>query len=175
MNGSAFAPGRTEGPVAESRRGRVLVGVSGSESSLAALRWAARFADHRGWPLEVLAAWPDDADEFVHAVPGHHCAPMSHAVENVDRALEQTPLLAEGARDVDVRIENAHPAQALLDRCDSTTVLVLGASHNAGQDVIGGCDVAHVCACLAPCPVVLVDVEPLDQIASACSLLGVAI
>ena len=38
-------------------RRRVVVGVDGSESSLAALRWAVRQAELTGAPLEIVSAW----------------------------------------------------------------------------------------------------------------------
>ena len=38
-------------------RRRIVVGVDGSQSSLAALRWAVRQAELTGAPLEIVSAW----------------------------------------------------------------------------------------------------------------------
>ena len=54
--------------------GRVVVGVHGSASSMDAVRWAAALARGQGWDLEIVAAWPDADDVFIHDVPGRFMA-----------------------------------------------------------------------------------------------------
>ena len=48
-------------------KGRIVVGVDGSEASRDAIRWAYRQAQPTGCPLEVIACWhvPDHYAELV--------------------------------------------------------------------------------------------------------------
>jgi nucleotide-binding universal stress UspA family protein len=148
---------------------RVVVGVTDSPSSVAALKWGARLAADHGWPLEVVAAWPDPAHEFVHAVPGHHCYPLEYAVQSLEAAIDLTrdvtdPHVADHAPPLSQHIENAHATDALLRHCDDRTVLVLGAAGTPWREGLPPAGVADACARLAPCPVVVVDTDsPLSS------------
>ena len=68
--------------------GRVVVGVHGSRSSLAALRYAAKVALDRGWDLEMVTAWPDADDPLIHDVPGRYIIARGRALECQREALE---------------------------------------------------------------------------------------
>ena len=70
---------------------RVIVGVDGSASSIAALRYAARIADALGAPLEAITTWssPPFADTYL--VPSW--SPKADARSVLDAAVELvTPL-----------------------------------------------------------------------------------
>jgi nucleotide-binding universal stress UspA family protein len=138
--------------------GHVVVGVTGTETSVAALKWAARLAAGHSWPLDVVTAWPDPAEEFVHAVPGHHCHPLEQAVASMEMTLARARAATDRVPVLTRHVENAHATEALLAYCDSASVLVLGASHTPSREGVPSAHVADACAGLAPCPVVVVDV-----------------
>jgi hypothetical protein len=157
----ATRPGRTASAHTDrgSPHGRVVVGVHGSERSLAALEWAARLASARGWELDVVTAWPEPEEAFVHEVPGHHCLPRNRAGEQLETALARIRPVIQSVPDVGARLVNAPVPAALLSRCDPSSVLVVGTSR-AEEDLPAGVrGVDEVCALRAPCVVVLVDLE----------------
>jgi nucleotide-binding universal stress UspA family protein len=112
--------------------GRVVVGVDGSEPSLAAVAWAAEEAELRGATLEAVLAWtyldqpgdgtfrPDytesDARQFLEAALdqalGHRGAPSAARVEPV--------LVCD------------NPARALLGRSDGADLIVVGHRGRGG-------------------------------------------
>lgn len=146
--------------------GRVVVGVDGREASVAALAWAMRLAGSRGWTVEVVAAWPDRSEPFVHEVPGHYCVPRARAVARARAAVARASadVAAAGARTgtppVATYVENAHPVDALLARAADARVLVVGAPAEGHRHARRHGSVAGTCSRLAACPVVVV--EPLE-------------
>lgn len=110
----ALVPGRDAPPDS----GRIVVGVDGSEPSVAALRWAASEAERRDRELVVLLAWSfleqpsaltpdygaDDARRYAAAV--------------VARTL--------GERAVRLDVVNDRPAGALMDRSAAGDLVVVG-------------------------------------------------
>ncbi len=149
----------TASATATATYGHVVVGVTGSRTSAAALEWAARLAADRSWPLDVVTAWPDPAEEFVHTVPGHHCHPLEEAVASMETTLAKARDVTDQVPVLTTYVENAHATDALLTHCDDASVLVLGAAHGHSHPGIPSAHVADACACLAPCPVVVVDVS----------------
>lgn len=128
-------PGGDAPPV---RRGRVVVGVDGSESAAAALRFALEEAAHSRSELVVLHAWqapPAPTDPFT---------VLSADVE-VDRAKQAARVRAwlseavEAARapqtrDVPVRVEarEGHGAAALLEEGARTDLIAVGSRGRGG-------------------------------------------
>jgi len=145
--------------------GRVVVGVHGSHGSLAALDWAAKLAAARGWELDVVTAWPEPEEVFVHDVPGHHCQPRSRAAAEMEAALARIERVVATLPRVVSHLVNAPVPVALMAACDDECVLVVGASHvdEAAKPRVRG--VAEVCSLNAPCTVVIVD-SPQDAEAS---------
>jgi nucleotide-binding universal stress UspA family protein len=98
--------------------GSVVVGVDGSETSDAAVRFAAGEADRRGRPLIALHAWdwlaqPGSFD------PKFDCdAAARYATTAVVRVL--------GERPVDVVAVNDRPARALMQRSAAGDLVVVG-------------------------------------------------
>ena len=137
-------------------RGRVVVGVHGSPRSLAALDWAAGLAADRRWELDVVTAWPEPEEVFVHDVPGHHCLPRSRAAAEMKAALARIEPVVTAVPRVVSHLVNAPVTVALLSECDDECVLVVGSSsgHEAAAPGVRGVD--EVCALKAPCAVVIV-------------------
>jgi nucleotide-binding universal stress UspA family protein len=109
-------------------RPRVVVGMSGSPASLAALREALTIALDRGWSVEVVTAWPDAADVFVHEVPGHYCLPRGEALHSQRAALERMGVSGSQEDTVTTCLVNDRPADALLTKAEGAALLVIGSS-----------------------------------------------
>jgi nucleotide-binding universal stress UspA family protein len=138
------------------RPDRIVVGVDGSDASLAALAWALREAEHMGAELDVVTAWPDPDAAFVHEVPGHHCLPRENAV-----AAQETALLvarADPARFAGLVsvIENAPATDALVDCAGGAVMLVVGASKEPVSGRHRHAPIDEACLRRASCPVVVV-------------------
>jgi len=137
----------------------VVVGVDGSEESVAALRWAVRYAAATGTPVKALLAW------HYPTVAGQ--PPVGHAPEAVNEEVEaeEKATLAEAigkvAADapgvhVDAKIRYGHPAEVLIEESGHADVLVVG--RRGHTRVIGRHlgSVSQHCVNVARCPVVVV-------------------
>ncbi|GAA3367984.1 universal stress protein [Streptomyces sannanensis] len=134
---------------------RVVVGVDGSPSSHAALRWAVRHAALIGGTVEAVAAWD---------LPGAHgwSAPAVDTEfdeEAAERSLVEevrNVLGEEGAARVRERLVRGNPAEVLLDAAEGAEVLVVGSRGRGGfrRALLGS--VSQQCALHASCPVVIV-------------------
>ncbi|MER7580610.1 universal stress protein [Kitasatospora sp. NPDC097691] len=134
---------------------RVVVGVDGSPSSHAALRWAIRHATLIGGVVEAVGAW-EPPSHFGWSAPvvdmaldrdvaDRKFADELHAVLGTDRPVEVRPSLVMGdASDV------------LLDASQGAEVLVVGSQGHGGftRALLGS--VSTRCAQHATCPVVIV-------------------
>jgi nucleotide-binding universal stress UspA family protein len=146
-------------PTSESamQHGRIVVGVDGSEPSLAALRWGARQAALTGANLEAVIAWePPGAYGWV-AMPGlpEDFDLQEPATRALDAAVEAalSPGEAEG---ITRTVVMGNPAQAVLDRAEGADLLVVGArGHGTFRAALLG-SVSHTVTVHAPCPVVVV-------------------
>jgi nucleotide-binding universal stress UspA family protein len=134
----------------------VVVGMDGSDQSIAALRWAARYAEATGAAIRAVRVWDDPARRpFASGT-----ATLSQ--ENED--LMRMALEAEIARvypgqpgpEVEARLSYGHPAQVLIDESKDADLLVVGSS---GEDAFTGMLVGSVsihCVTNACCPVTVV-------------------
>jgi nucleotide-binding universal stress UspA family protein len=136
--------------------GRIVVGVDGSEPSIRALRWAARQAGLTGDALEAVISWEYPAAGWatmVAAIPADF-DPQALAAQVLDEALEQT--LGDEAAAVARTVLIGNPAQALMDRSDGASLLVVGDRGYSGfKATLLGSVGLHL-AQHAPCPVVVV-------------------
>jgi nucleotide-binding universal stress UspA family protein len=127
---------------------RIIVGVDGSPTSSAALRWAVAYAASSGAAVEAWHAWHV-------AYRGDGGPPPDElAAESAARtALESA--VAAAALDVPIRqvLVRAVPASALLDAARNADLLVVGASATA-RPRLGAVSAQVVAA--AGCPVVVV-------------------
>lgn len=142
-------------PARNGDRPVVVVGVDGSESSKAALRWAARHATAAGCRLRVVTVWefpvafgfppvcpdcanlPTDADATVHAAVAEALGPAAGLVDAIE-VVEGRPaaVLVARSRDADLLVVASHGHGAL-------TGMLLGS-------------VSQYCVQHAHCPVLVV-------------------
>jgi nucleotide-binding universal stress UspA family protein len=109
--------------------GHIVVGVDGSPLSREALRWAAREAELRGCPIDVVYGWqvstePRPPGEWRGVAP-----PLDAFQEQAERKVqaiidEELP----GGLSCEVTVHALHkpPGRALLSFCGSADMLVIG-------------------------------------------------
>jgi nucleotide-binding universal stress UspA family protein len=144
----------------------IVVGVDGSESSRAALRWAARVAGARGATVRAVASWQYPARAGSPTGPAELPRPaeMDRRTTADVRAIVEEEL----GEDVDrVRIEVARgPAAGVLLTSasrPSVEMLVLGARGLGGFDGLLLGSVTQQCVDHSPCPVVVLRGEHLTM------------
>jgi nucleotide-binding universal stress UspA family protein len=138
----------------------VVVGVDGSETSLAAVQFAAAQADRLGERLTALYCWsapapwteegamidwpmePDDADRLVLA-------------ESVAGLAVRYPDL-----DLDLRLDLGLPVDALVAAATGARLLVVGSHGRHGFARFWLGSVSHVLVLTMPCPVAVIRTEP---------------
>lgn len=143
--------------VGKSGAGRIVVGVDGSEPSIRALHWAVRQAGLTGDSLEAVISWEYPAAGWatlVAAVPADF-DPQRVAADVLDETLQQA-LGAEAAASVARTVLIGSAAQALMDRAEGASLLVVGDRGYSGfkATVLGSVSL-HL-AQHAPCPIVVV-------------------
>ena len=145
--------------MSEGEGGLVVVGVDGSEESVAALRWAGAYAKATGATVQALIAWhyPDVAGM---APVGHAPAPIRHESEQlVQDTLDQAVRKVypdPAAAGVQTRIAYDHPSQALVEASKEASLLVVGSrGHGAFTGMLLGSVSMH-CVTGAFCPVTVV-------------------
>jgi nucleotide-binding universal stress UspA family protein len=142
---------------------KIVVGVDGSPSSRAALRWAVRQAVLTGGMVDAVMAWQvpmilrtsgwapiyvDEASSFEEDARKTLDAVISNEVEPADR------------RQVTARVVFGHPAEVLLDAASDADLLVLGSrGHGNFTDALLG-SVGQYCVHHAHCPVLIMRGEP---------------
>ena len=136
----------------------VIVGVDGSENSVAALRWAAAYAKLTGSTLHAITTWefpalPDTSGMVT--MPGPDLL-IDSARATLEEAIEQ----AQISNDVDVvrEVAEGHPARVLIDRSVDAALLVVGRRGHSGIVGVFTGSVATSCANHAQVPVVIVPV-----------------
>jgi nucleotide-binding universal stress UspA family protein len=135
---------------------RIVAGVDGSPSSLAALRWAVGQARRTGGTVDAVIAW-----QFP-ATGNFGWAPVS-AIDDLDfesiakHTLEQAIGGLGEQSGVTIRpvVMQGLPAQVLLDMSEGADLLVVGSrGHGGFADALLG-SVSQHCVHHAPCPVVV--------------------
>ncbi len=134
---------------------RIVVGIDGSECSVAALQWATHQAVLTGSTLEVVLAWewptsfgygymlPDDWD------------PASDAQKMLEDAIEKIRGAALGVTIKPVVVEG-HPALALATASEGADLLVIGSrGHGAFAGMLLG-SVGEYCTHHVTCPITIV-------------------
>ena len=137
---------------------KIVVGIDGSESALAALRWAIGQARLKGSTIDAIDAWNYP---YV-VVPGATIPLHPRADQAIDVEQELEAALASVAVEADGVIINpivteGVPAAVLCEAAEDAEVLVIGRGrhHNLRKRVLGsvGTEVLQH----APCPVVVVN------------------
>jgi nucleotide-binding universal stress UspA family protein len=137
----------------------VVVGVDGSAESVAALRWAARYATATGARVRALLAWhyPGAAGGPPTGIAPEPIHEQTEAQmhETLDAAIASA---YEGQVTAGVEKSTAygHPAQALIDASREADLLVVGhKGHGAFTGMLVGSVSIH-CVTGAFCPVLVV-------------------
>jgi len=133
----------------------IVVGVDGSPSSKAALRWALRQARLTGGRVQAIAAW-----EFPASYSWAPVFPYEDLAVTAGKVLGDAVHEAVGHKEPDVPVLESvvagHPAQVLIDASVHTGLLVVGSrGHGAFTGTLLG-SVSQHCAQHARCPVVVV-------------------
>ncbi|MEU8590808.1 universal stress protein [Streptomyces sp. NPDC048664] len=151
---------------------RVVVGVSGSTGSLAALRWAEGEARRRGAALWPVLAWePPGGDVATRRGPG--AAVMCDAWQDLARTRLVTALgevFGDGGPGVPTHalVARGVPGMALLEVADREgDVLVVGAGRRGPWRRACRRSVSRYCLAHAVCPVLAVPPSPLEAALAA--------
>jgi len=137
----------------------IVVGIDGSDGSKRALVWAAGEARLRGARLMLVRAWVPPAGLYGYGwtiIDGEAIAGLRSLA---DKQLEELCLEFSAeldGLDVDRRVVEDLPAQALLDAAQSADLLVVGTRGHGGFTGLLLGSVSQQCAHHSPCPIVIV-------------------
>jgi nucleotide-binding universal stress UspA family protein len=136
-------------------RRRIVVGVDGSQCSLAALRWAVRQAELTGAPLEIVSAWewPVSYSGWETPLPPDY-DPADEARRQLDQTVSAV-LTPDDAIEVRRSVVEGHAAP-VLEALSKTADLVVVGNHGHGEFVrmlLGS--VSEHCVTHCHCPVVV--------------------
>ena len=140
------------------RAPRIVAGVDGSESSLAALRWAVRQAELTGATVEAVIAWHYP----VLPVPVGPAPAAVIASADFEKAADKTVtdaihgVAGSGSKvHVSAQVREGNAAQVLIDAAAGADLLVVGSRGHGGftEALLGS--VSQHCVHHAPCPVVI--------------------
>jgi nucleotide-binding universal stress UspA family protein len=139
---------------------QIVVGVDGSQSSLAALRWAVRQAGLTGAPLEIVSAWEWPVSYLGWEAPDPpDYDPADEAQRQLDKAVSAV-LTPGDAIEVRRSVIEGHPAP-VLEALSRTADLVVVGSHGhrefAGM-LLGSVSEHLITHC--HCPVVVIRGTP---------------
>jgi nucleotide-binding universal stress UspA family protein len=133
----------------------MIVGVDGSDSSIAALRYAADLAPRLGLRLRGLAVWNYPSFMYGGYYPSPDWTPEEDAEKIVQRAAEE--VFGEAAPDwFAIRTRRGRAAEVLIDESTSAEMIVLGSRGHGG---FAGLLLGSVSAAVAEhgkCPVLVV-------------------
>jgi nucleotide-binding universal stress UspA family protein len=133
---------------------RIVVGVDGSPSSIAALEWAKRIAGAIGADIQAVTAWEFPVSYGVGAVPTDW-RPDEDAGAQVASVV--TAVFGEPApAGVSVLVGEGHAAQLLLAASEGAEMLVVGSRGHGGFVGLLLGSVSSYCAEHASCPVVVI-------------------
>ena len=138
---------------------QIVVGVDGSESSRAALRWAYDEAAHHDAALVAVSTWHPPAlpmsPPYGSLPPeGYETQPEKDAREMLERLTDELEP-REPAVDVRISISKGNPAKVLIDMSQGADLIVVGSrGHGGFAGMLLGSVSQHVVA-HAACPVVV--------------------
>jgi nucleotide-binding universal stress UspA family protein len=143
----------------ESNGQLVVVGVDGSEESVAALRWASGYAQATGATVRPVIAWhyPDAAGGPPVGVAPAPVRQQSeqHIHSTLDAAVRQV-YPDPAAAGVQPTIIYGHPSEALIEASKTASLLVVGSrGHGAFTGMLLGSVSIH-CVTSAFCPVTVI-------------------
>lgn len=139
---------------------RVIVGVDGSASSIAALRYAARTAAAFDAPIEAISTWAFPRLASAYAVA--HWSPEEDARAVLDSAVEQA-FGSEPPPGLVCTVLPGPPARTLVELSRGAGMLVLGSRGLGGFRGLLLGSVSSACAAHAHCPVLIVHGDTLGD------------
>ena len=145
----------TETPAAP---GRVVVGVDGSNASVAALRWAAKVGGALGLEVDAVATWEYPANEGGYAGGFGGWNPEEDAAAILARAVD-TAFDGAGLTGLSSHVRRGHPAPVLIEASHHAELLVVGSRGHGGFTGLLLGSVSAQCVAHAGCPVVVVHGE----------------
>ncbi|MFD1213782.1 universal stress protein [Arthrobacter sp. GCM10027362] len=143
--------------MADQEQQRIVVGVDGSDFSVAALRHAKLFGDALGCAVEAVAA------RRYQVAPGTLAPVRWSPADDAERVLNDALARAYGDQppaDLRSRTVQGQPAKALIEAGRGARMLVLGSRGHGGFTGLLLGSVTAACAAHAPCPVVIVRSDP---------------
>lgn len=134
---------------------RIVVGVDGSTSSIAAVDWAVRQADLTGAVVEALTTW-----EWPNTYGVLLVVPEGYDPEADARTVLENSIEAARQSHPDVTIQpivvHSHPAPALIEASRGADLLVVGSrGHGEFTGMLIG-SVSEHCVSNSHCPVLVV-------------------
>ena len=134
--------------------GRIVAGIDGSPSSLAALEWAGRQAHLSGAVLEVVTTWEWPSSlGWAMPVP-EEFDPEGDVRQALDAAIERIRAAYPGVT-VEGRLVGGHPSPVLVEASKGAELLVVGSrGHGEFVGMVLG-SVSSYCAAHAHCPVLV--------------------
>lgn len=134
-------------------RPRIVVGVDGSEQSLAALRRGRRLAEAMGAELEAVCTWTFPAMATSFAFP---VAPdLGEAAEETLREAVAEVFPEGNPPYLRTLVMQGHPAKELIELSEGAELLVLGSRGRGGFAGLLLGSVSSECAAHAKCPVLI--------------------
>jgi nucleotide-binding universal stress UspA family protein len=135
----------------------VMVGVSGSAASAAALRWAADEARRRGAQLWVIPSWDPQACAPYAPVHGRLTAGQQHDAAGSEMAAMMCATFGSSApQGMVTELARGNAERVLVNRSGEADLLVLGSAASSDSRARSIGPVIRTCLSRAHCPVVVV-------------------
>ncbi|WP_336629412.1 MULTISPECIES: universal stress protein [unclassified Microbacterium] len=135
---------------------RIIVGVDGSPSSIAALKYAARLAQALHAPLEAVTTWTYPP------MTGAELVIEWQPEQDAQQILDQSVVAAFGDAPPDAltrTVLSGPPARTLIDLSETAGMLVLGSRGRGGFAGLLLGSVSASCASHAHCPVLIMHTD----------------
>jgi nucleotide-binding universal stress UspA family protein len=143
---------------------RIVVGVDGSEESVAALRWACREARLRAAEVHAVLALESACHQvasYAVPTPRHSGGSWGAARAVLRRSVNEAASLYPGVT-LRTEITEGLAARVLLDDAQEADMLVLGRTSRSPDPYRGAGPVIRACLRAAPCPVVVIGSAAMD-------------
>jgi nucleotide-binding universal stress UspA family protein len=151
---NALAPPLKDPLVPEhGRRGRIVVGIDGSESSIEALRYAVRAADAFGCSVEAVAAWTYPAGAEVALLAGWS---PEHDAHEILETVADAVFAGDRPSWFSAITKPGLAARTLIEASAGAEMLVVGSRGHGGFVGLLLGSVSGACAEHAHCPVLII-------------------
>ncbi|WP_347110867.1 universal stress protein [Paenarthrobacter sp. S56] len=138
------------------RAGKIIVGVDGSEASVAALQEAGKLASATGQKVVATAYW-----DYPQVYDGYLAMGIGRFEEAAAAILQLAVEKAFGEQlpdNVEISLERGHPRQGLIEASRDADMIVVGRRGHGGFGGLLLGSVSSACVAHAHCPVLVVNV-----------------